>query len=152
MSDNPFSRNYLMDRYYNKLMNKFNNNKNTKYDYFVFYCYYLNLIKHLYCLNEGIDTRLLLYDATIFLGGLPQYNSIFLILFCSLSAMLYKLIYMSNPDEFKWVQFWAAYTGKLNPLYIDIYKDLYNEEEFRKVQNFAKIILKLTDIFLQNNG
>ena len=147
-------KNNIIDKYLDEVNNNNENNQSFRYyEYFIIFCYYLNLIKLIYCLNKSNEIRLLLFDISIFTGGLQQYSSITFIIGCNFAALLFRILHMNkNKNLFKWIQLFEALSGRISPQSIDIYSELYDEKETQQLFSFAKIIYKLSNIIYKIIG
>jgi hypothetical protein len=89
MSNKPENKsqvnNYFIDNYLNQLRKRLENVKNPNFkDYLLVLLYLFNVFKYILLLSVKFDyeTRILLYDTSLFLGGVEKYNKIIILLIC----------------------------------------------------------------------
>jgi hypothetical protein len=72
-------------------------------DYIIVVIYLLNVIKYTVLLLKDFDyeTRVLLYDIPMFLGGIQKYNTVVLLLGSLLGAYLHKMLYLTTDNSKK---------------------------------------------------
>jgi hypothetical protein len=70
-------------------------------DYIIVVIYLLNVIKYSVLLLKDFDyeTRVLLYDIPMFLGGVQKYNTIVFLLASLLGAYLHKMLYLTADNS-----------------------------------------------------
>ena len=145
---NFLAKNYLINNYLTDLYNKTKFNQKPKlYEYLLIICFHSNILKFIYCLNKSQEIRLSLFDISLFFGGIQEYNSIILIIGCNVGALFYISFYMKcDYNLFKWTQIVDSINGQISPQSIDIYKHIYNSEDFQKLYLFEKLINKFANI------
>ena len=134
---------YLIDRYLNEINKKINlKQKPNKYEYFVYYCYYLNIIKLIICLYFEDDLKLILYDPTYFMGGIGHFSSISFILAAILGTIMYKNIHLnSNKKQFEWIEIFDVIKGNRDYTTVKFLK--FDQEHFSSLLYRVKLIYKI---------
>ena len=135
--------NYLIDRYLDEIKRKINlKQKPNKYEYFVYYCYYLNVIKFLYCYSCDYEMKLYLYDISYFMGGIHEFNCISFIFGCILGAIIDKYLHLNSAQsDFECIKVLLFILGHIdqNP-----YKIInYNKSDLGKIRINTIFIFKV---------
>jgi hypothetical protein len=93
------------------------------------------------------ETRLILFDASIFIGGIEQYNTIICILGCLLGAYVHKFLYLKAPKDLIWTK--LLYLSKEEiPPNLDTREKLIYE----KVFSMSRILYKVLDLAIVSWG
>lgn len=128
-------KNILVDTYLDHTNKKLNYNKKPLViEYIIPMCYILQLIKTLVCLRlNDIQLRLYLFDETLFLGGIRQYNTYGLIILCIFGLYMFKHLHLNfDKRQMKWIVMLEVIRGKSDPYSNSCFK--YNMDHFNEIQ------------------
>ena len=85
----------FMNFYVNRLHAKCNLDKKPLFiEYIVYVFCLLNTVKYIICFVSNTETRKILYDPSLFMGGVPQYNRFVLILMSLFGVILFKNLHL----------------------------------------------------------
>jgi hypothetical protein len=92
--------------------------KISNFEYFISLCHAINFIKIIKCMFGDNETRYLLFDLSLFVGGVPVYNS-FIILISYIYSLNYliKIHINVSVKSMKWVEIFDENTGKISSGY-----------------------------------
>ena len=118
-TDKPLIKNILVDTYMRHTNRKLHLKKKPSFiEYLAYYSFIMVIIDHIICLNlSDPKLRLYLFDSTLFLGGIRQYNNFVIIITNFMAFCMFKLLYIS-PDK------------RLN-VWIDIYEVIIGEDRLQ---------------------
>ena len=142
-------KNIFFNHYLNLINNNLNkSHKKSIFDYILFICFVLMIIKEIICL-QVIDrqTRIYLLDITLFLGGIRQYNAFVFILmwFCSLYS--FKHIHLTKDKNLmQWVEVLEIINGTVNTNSITIID--ISEQELKKFRMFASWMFNFSFVII----
>jgi hypothetical protein len=150
MSNKPQNKsqvnNYLIDDYLNQLRKRLENVKNPNFkDYLFVFLYLFNVFKYILLLSVKFDyeTRILLYDMSLFLGGVEKYNKIIILLINVMGLSLSQLFYLTQSKELMdWTKLFEMIRGNVPSLKLGFEpKERQVVEKFRNIAfNVYKIL------------
>jgi hypothetical protein len=148
---NEFKANsYFINYYFNSLNRRLYGNKRPLIrDYLIIISYYIFCLKHFMMLFIEFDyeTRLILFDGSIFIGGIEKYNTFILFLAYLLGAYLHKFLYLKSPKDLIWIK--LLYLSKEEiPQNLDIREKLI----YKKVFSMSRILYKILDLAIVSWG
>ncbi len=146
MSNKPENKspvnNYFIDNYLNQLRKRLENVKNHNFNEYLFVLLYLfNVFKYILLLSVKFDyeTRILLYDASLFLGGVEKYNKIIILLINIVGLSLSKMFYFTHSKELmEWTQLFEMIRGNVPSLKLG-----FEPKEKPVVDKFRNIALNV---------
>jgi hypothetical protein len=149
MSNKPENKsqvnNYFIDNYLNQLRKRLENVKNPNFkDNLFVLLYLLNVFKYILLLSVKFDyeTRILLYDISLFLGGVEKYNKIIILLINVLGLSLSKMFYLTQSKELmEWTQLFEMIRGNVPSLKLG-----FEQKERQVVDKFRNIALNVYKI------
>jgi hypothetical protein len=150
MSNKPQNKsqvnNYFIDDYLNQLRKRLENVENPNFkDYLFVFLYLLNVFKYILLLSVEFDyeTRILLYDMSLFLGGVEKYNKIIILLINVMGLSLSQLFYLTQSKELMdWTKLFEMIRGNVPSLKLGFEpKERQVVEKFRNIAfNVYKIL------------
>jgi hypothetical protein len=154
MSNEPQNKsqvnNYFIDNYLNQLRKRLENFKNPNFkDYLFVLLYLFNVFKYILLLSVKFDyeTRILLYDVSLFMDGIEKYNKIIILLINVFGLSLSKMFSFTQSKELmEWTQLFEMIRGNVPSLELG-----FEPKERRVVDKFRNIALnayKILDISL----
>ena len=148
--------NFLIDFYLKRFQKRYENNETTKtiiIYYLMNLCFVLILFKYVLCLFVRFDyqTSLYLYDMAAIIGGIPRYNSIYLICVWILGLYL-NIKFTSKPDK-NYLEF-SKILDQISGRKSIFWKLLDNNEKtiINKLTLFVRYLYKLLDISIVSFG
>ena len=114
-------------------------------EYVLFFVYILAMINITLCYlwAHDVESRLMWFDFTLYIGGIRLYDTIILILGSILGASLFKYFHLTNDKSlFKWTDILRVFKGALSPMSIYIFRN--HIEAFEKFRNVVKITYKVS--------
>jgi hypothetical protein len=119
-------------------------------DYLVTLFYYLGVIHYFLMLLIEFDyeTRLILFDLSIFIGGIAKYNLVMSLLAAILGARLHESLYLTPLANSDWIKLIKFTGSKALPQGINRRDVLVYE----KYLNRSKFIYKLLDLTIISFG
>jgi hypothetical protein len=141
-----FKANYYFDSLNRSL---YGNKRPLIRNYLIIISYYILCLKYFMTLFIEFDyeTRLILFDGSIFIGGIEQYNTIICILGCLLGAYLHKLLYLKTSRDVLCIK--LLYMSREEILHSLDRRELLI---YRKLFSRSKIIYKVLDLAVVNFG
>ena len=117
--------------------------------YILLNSFILMIVRELLCLfSPDETTRLYLFDLSLFVGGIRQFTSMFMIFGLSFSVVLFKLLFLPRNEKYsKWTEIIAAVIGENNPGDFIILK-----HDFAKLIKLKNIYTKFVSIIFIYNG
>jgi hypothetical protein len=114
-------------------------------DLLIIISYYILSLKFFMMLfiEFGYETRLILFDFSLFIGGIEKYNTFILILVCLLGAYLHKLLYLVLPTDLVWSKLLCLNEKQISHS-LDRREILINKKVFSR----SRIIYKIIDLTL----
>jgi hypothetical protein len=154
MSDEPQNKsqvnNYFIDKYLNQLSKRLENDKNPNFkDYLFVLLYLFNVFKYILLLSVKFDyeTRILLYDVSLFMDGIEKYNKIFILLINVFGLSLSKMFSFTQSKELmEWTQLFEMIRGNVPSLKLG-----FEPKEKRvvdKFRNMASNVYKILNLSL----
>jgi hypothetical protein len=98
---NPVN-NYFIDNYLNYLNRKLESyRKHYFIDYIIISIYLFNVFKNILLLFKKFDyeTRILVFDVSLFVGGVEKYNKLILLLINIMGIRLNKMLYFTESKK-----------------------------------------------------
>jgi hypothetical protein len=149
MSNKPQNKsqvnNYFIDDYLNQLRKRLENVKNPNFkDYLFVFLYLFNVFKYILLLSVKFDyeTRILLYDMSLFLGGVEKYNKIIILLINVMGLSLSQLFYLTQSKELMdWTKLFEMIRGNVPSLKLG-----FEPKERQVVEKFRDIALNVYKI------
>ncbi len=146
MSNEPQNKsqvnNYFIDNYLNQLRERLENvKKNNFKDYLFILLYLFNVFKYILLLSVKFDyeTRILLYDMSLFFGGVEKYNKIIILLINIVGLSLSKMFYFTHSKELmEWTQLFEMIRGNVPSLKLG-----FEPKEKPVVDKFRNIALNV---------
>jgi hypothetical protein len=135
---------YFIINYSNSLNKRLNGNKSLLIrDYLIIILYYILSLKFsmILFIEFGYETRLILFDVSLFIGGIEKYNTFILIMACLLGAYLHKLLYLVSPTDLVWSKL-LDLNEKEIPHSMDRREIVINKKVFSR----SRIIYKIIDL------
>jgi hypothetical protein len=119
-------------------------------DYLITLFYYLSVIHYFLILFIEFDyeTRLILFDPSIFIGGIVKYNTFIAFLSAILGAHLHQIIYLAPLGNLNWIKLIKFAGSKVLPQGLNRRDVLVYE----KYLNRSKFIYKLLDLTIISFG
>ncbi len=141
---------YFIKYYFNSLIKRLDGNKKLLItDYLIIYSYYILCLKYFMMLFIEFDyeTRLILFDISLFIGGIEKYNSFVCILGFLLGTNFHKLLYSVSQRDLIWIKL----------LYMSnegIPQNLDRKEKLMYIKIFSRsrIIYKILDLAIVSFG
>jgi hypothetical protein len=152
MSNKPENKspvnNYFIDNYLNQLRARLETVKNPNFkDYLFVFLYMFNILKYILLLSVKFDyeTRILLYDASLFLGGVEKYNKIIILLINVMGLSITKMFYFTQSKELmEWTQLFEMIRGNVPSLKLGF--EPHEKPVVDKFRNIAFNIYKILNI------
>jgi hypothetical protein len=149
MSNKPENKspvnNYFVDNYLNQLRARLEAIRNPNFkDYLFVLIYLLNVFKYILLLSVKFDyeTRILLYDMSLFLGGVEKYNKIIILLINVMGLSLSQLFYLTQSKELMdWTKLFEMIRGNVPSLKLG-----FEPKERQVVEKFRDIALNVYKI------
>ena len=99
------AKNHLVEYYLNYLDRKFENDKNSKTEYFILFFYLGLIILTTVTLTiDDIETRLILFDITILFGSHRIYNTIALVIIEMFGLVIFQYYHLTTDKN---IMFWT---------------------------------------------
>ena len=137
--------NILFNSYFDRIKRKVNQ-KPTLYEYSLFVIYLIIFLKLMICLNLNYETRIMLFDVPLMLGGIAKYNTFFLSGATVMGAVITKYIHLNTSlDMMKWTEIFESIRGCVDPEYIG-FNGKHNKY-YQKLCKFAENIYKFQTYF-----
>ena len=136
-------KNIVIDTYLRQTVRKlYQNKKPSLREYLLFCNYFLIIIKELICIHlEDKRLRLYLFDVTLFIGGVRQFNSLFIILACVMAMVIFKSLHFTTEVRLmKWIELFQVINGTKDPANVVLTKQSY---QLVKIRAFAKKFYKI---------
>ena len=143
-------KNVLIDRYLRQMSGKlYENKKHSIWEYLLFYLYFVVIIREIVCFNlKDKRTRLILWDFNLFIGGIRQYNTMFIILIFVFGIFVFKYLFFTTDKQLmKWFEILEVISGKKDPASSIFTSNLDNLQKIRafvKQLYFVKNIIFVT--------
>jgi hypothetical protein len=141
---------YFINYYFNSLIKRLDGNKKSLIrDYLIIISCYILCLKYFMVLFIKFDyeTRLILFDISLFIGGIEQYNTIIYILGSLLGAYLHQFLYLKASRDALWIKLLymsgEKITHSLDRRELLIYRKLFSR---------SKIIYKVLDLAIVSSG
>jgi len=141
---------YFIKYYFNSLIKRLDGNKKLLItDNLIIYSYYILCLKYFMMLFIEFDyeTRLILFDISLFIGGIEKYNSFVCILGFLLGTNFHKLLYSVSQRDLIWIKL-LYMSNEGIPQNLDIRMKLL----YRKVISRSRIIYKILDLAIVSFG
>ena len=109
-------RYFLIDHYLDNLKRKLNYGRRTSlFELYLFLSYFVLIILTIVCLFvNDLDIRLLLFDITLFIGGIRLYNSLLFILISMFGATMFMYLHFTNNHKLlKWTEPLEVFRGNI---------------------------------------
>jgi hypothetical protein len=143
-------KSYFINYYFNSLNRRLYANKRPLIrDYLIIVLYYIQCLKYFMMLFIEFDyeIRLILFDFSLFIGGIEKYNTIICILGYLLAAYLHKLLYLKSSKHVIWIK--LLYLSKEEiPQNVDIREKLI----YKRVFSMSRILYKILDLAIVSWG
>ena len=139
-------KNIVIDTYLRQTVRKLYQNKKSSFrEYLLFFNYFLIIIREIVCIHlEDKTLRLYLFDVTLFIGGVRQFNSLFVFLVCVMGIYTFKIIHFSTDVRLmKWIELFQVINGTKDPASIVLTKQKYHLVKFRV---FAERFYKISNL------
>jgi len=98
---------YFINYYFNSLNRRLDANKGLLVrDYLIMFSSFILSLKFFMMLFIEFDyeTRLILFDISLFFGGIQKYNTLIFFLGFLLGVYLHKLLYLVSPQDLIWIK------------------------------------------------
>ncbi len=149
MSNKPENKspvnNYFVDNYLNQLRARLEAIRNPNFkDYLFVLIYLLNVFKCILLLSVKFDyeTRILLYDMSLFLGGVEKYNKIIILLINVFGLRLSIMFdFTQSKESMEWTQLFEMIRGNIPSLKLG-----FEPKERQVVDKFRNIALNVYKI------
>jgi hypothetical protein len=149
MSNKPENKspvnNYFVDNYLNQLRARLEAIRNPNFkDYLFVLIYLLNVFKYILLLSVKFDyeTRILLYDMSLFFGGVEKYNKIIILLINVLGLRLSIMFdFTQSKESMEWTQLFEMIRGNIPSLKLG-----FEPKERQVVDKFRNIALNVYKI------
>jgi hypothetical protein len=141
---------YFVKYYFNSLIKRLDRNKELLIvDYLIIYSYYILCLKYFMMLFIEFDyeTRLILFDFSLFIGGIEKYDSVVCILGFLLGTNFHKLLYVGSQRDLIWIKL-LCISSKGIPQNLDRREKLI----YRKIFSRSRIIYKILDLAIVSFG
>ena len=132
-------KNYLLDIYLNYLDKKVEKGKNGKTEYVILFLYLGLIVLTIVTFTiDDLETRLMLFDATIPLGSHRIYNTLTTLMSAIVGLVIFKYIHLTTDKN---IMFWTEI--------VDIYRQRYSHWTipFKFLLKDLTKIFKLAEIF-----
>lgn len=141
------ANNFLIDSYLREINEISVQSRRTQiFKYLVILNYCLVILKDfasLYIKDQWL--RVLLFDPTLFIGGIREYNSMVFMLAGILGIFMFKYLHMTSDQALlRWIDLLFIVKSELDPATVSITK--YHLDDLDKVRLFAKYFYKLTTL------
>jgi hypothetical protein len=103
---------YFIKYYFNSLIKRLDGNKKLLItDYLIIYSYYILCLKYFMMLFIEFDyeTRLTLFNFSLFFGGIEKYGSFICILGFLLGTNFHRLLYVGSQRDSIWIKLYYIY-------------------------------------------
>jgi hypothetical protein len=141
---------YFINYYFNSLIKRLDGNKRPLIrDYLIVVSYYILALNFFmtFFIEFDYETRLILFDGSILMGGIEQYNSIISILGCLFGAYLHHFLYFKMSRDALWIKLLYMSREEI-PHSLDRRELLI----YRKLFSRSKIIYKALDVVIVSFG
>jgi hypothetical protein len=142
--------NYFVDNYLNQLRKRLENVKNHNLKGYLFVLLYLfNVFKYILLLSVKFDyeTRILLCDISLFLGGVEKYNKIIILLINVMGLSISKMFSFTQSKELmEWTQLFEMIRGNVPSLELGF--EPKEKPVVDKFRNIALNVYKILNISL----
>ena len=138
-------RNRFVDFYLDSFERRIKNHDKLYLSYLLIITYLIFIVKNLICLFCDLDfhTRLMLYDISHMIGGIPEYNQTFMTLSITLNVVIaYKFHISSDTNIEDFILLLNLIRGKFK--FIKLFLDRDNTLILNKVTRAASITYKFT--------
>ena len=139
-------KNIVIDTYLRQTVRKLYQNKKSSFrEYLLFYNYFAIIIREIVCIYlKDKRLRLFFLDVTLFIGGVRQFNSLFIILGCVMAMIMFKLFHFTTDIRLmKWIELLQVINGSLDPAELIF----TNQQNYLfKFRTFAKSFYKITNL------
>ena len=140
---NKSVNNFLIDFYldgFKKRRQKQENKVIVLFNYFTLFSYFVCILNlcFTYSLKLKYDTKLLLFDFSMFMGGIEKYHKIILI-FCAILGFGINIMLRLRVSKHvtDWTQLFEIIRSKVKPFFIN--RNSY-DEVLRKLKKWARIL------------
>jgi len=122
-------------------------------EYFILFIYWFIAIKYVIMIFKDLDyeTRLIINDPSIWIGGIRQYNNIATLFGCIWGANIHKMLYLTTSTKLLvWTQIIYKTTDSVSPQklgFINMDQSIQN-----KLYSRSKIMYKLCDLTILSSG
>ena len=130
-------KNIVIDTYLRQTVRKlYQNKKPSIWEYLLFYNYFVLVIKEIICIYlEDKRLRLYLFDVTLFIGGVRQFNRIVNILGFVFALYLFKVLHFTTDVRLmKWIELFQVINGTKDPALVVFTRQL---DHLVKIRKFA---------------
>ena len=145
--DNIFVKSFLIDFYLNKVNKRINlNEKPLIIDYLLFYNYIIGIIKFICILylKPNYETRLHLYDFTLFFGGIQEYNIYSTIFLLTFGLIMYQMIHLNTSKAtMEWIELPELIAG-YNRNELDKYRFKHYISKMKNFKLYVKYAYRLS--------
>jgi hypothetical protein len=141
---------YFINYYFNSLNKRMDGNKKLLItDYLIIYSYYILCLKYFMMLFIEFDyeTRLILFDLSLFMGGIQKYDLFVCILGFILGTKFYILLYSVSQRDLIWIKL-LYMSNEGIPQNLDRREKLI----YRKTFSISRIIYKIIDLAIMSFG
>jgi hypothetical protein len=146
---NPVN-NYFIDNYLNYLNRKLESyRKHYFIDYIIISIYLFNVFKNILLLFKKFDyeTRILVFDVSLFVGGVEKYNKLILLLINIMGIRLNKILYFTESKKLlNWTQLFEMIRGSIPPSSLGL--DMSHREVITKFCKRATLLYRMLNISL----
>ena len=149
-------RHFLVDSCLKNYRKRLEGNKSLKnlfIAYIIGFCYILMIIKYSLSLFIEFDyeMKLYLYDLSVIIGGIPKYNTIFLIFAFILGLFLNIKFRLKTDNNFRQISDIFDDISDRKRVFIDI-QHLNNNLFHKRLTKFTKLVYNLVDINIISLG
>jgi len=149
-------KSYFINRFLNSLSKRLDANDRPfilAKGYFIVFLYWFLIIKYVIMLFVKFDyeTRLILNDPSIWIGGIHQYNTIAVIFGCIWGIRLHKMLYLTTSTKLlDWTQLIYKITGSVGPQNLRF--NSMDASILNNLNSQSKLLYKLSDLISLSSG
>ena len=114
-------------------------------EYVLFWAQIVSIINITICYYTAhdVESRLMWFDLTLYVGGIRLYDTIIFILTFYYGASMLKYFHLNNNKTlFKWTDILRVFKGDLSPMSISLFRN--DIETFEKLSKIVKILYKFS--------
>ena len=126
------------------------NRKNSATDYFILFGFYFLIVKDIVCLriNESDhQTRLYLFDLTLFMGGVKHFTMYAMILTWSAASLIFQYFHLTRDKKLmKWVEILEYITG--SKALVAFTRPLLSRDQQDVLKYSSKLMMRATRVVI----